>query len=216
MTILMLCGMMGCLAAGIVSYMTIRLIQDNSIQNNMKIYLDQLTYDTDNAYYDMLNIVGQMQPGGLIGNITEEYLNTKDRYEIYLLQKELRTQMIGLGASNVNLTGVNYYETKKDRELISNMNLRKLDRSYMTFPSVVAFAGNDMQALIRPVLDWKESLCFPSGETEISETGVIWTFMLKWKQIWRCLKNLTEISGRIHLSRWIRTGSFSSVTIPLL
>ncbi len=45
---------------GIVSYMALRMIQNDSIENNMKMYLDQITKNTDEAYYDMLSIVNYM------------------------------------------------------------------------------------------------------------------------------------------------------------
>ncbi len=51
--ILMLCAMTSLLAAGIVSYMALRMIQNDSIEDNMKMYLDQITRNTDGAYYDM-------------------------------------------------------------------------------------------------------------------------------------------------------------------
>ena len=51
--ILMLCAMTSLLAAGIVSYMALRMIQNDSIEDNMKMYLDQITRNTDGAYYDI-------------------------------------------------------------------------------------------------------------------------------------------------------------------
>lgn len=45
--ILMLCAMTSLLAAGIVSYMALRMIQNDSIEDNMKMYLDQITRNTD-------------------------------------------------------------------------------------------------------------------------------------------------------------------------
>ena len=38
------------------------MIQNDSIENNMKMYLDQITKNTDEAYYDMLSIVNYMGP----------------------------------------------------------------------------------------------------------------------------------------------------------
>ena len=40
--ILTMCAMTSLLAAGIVSYMALRMIQNDSIENNMKMYLDQI------------------------------------------------------------------------------------------------------------------------------------------------------------------------------
>ena len=55
--ILTMCAMTSLLAAVIVSYMELRMIQNDSIEDNMKMYLDQITKNTDEAYYDMISIV---------------------------------------------------------------------------------------------------------------------------------------------------------------
>ncbi len=90
MRTVMLCALAGILAAGMVSYLTIRMIQDDSMQDNMKLYLDQLTENTDRAYFDMLNIANQMGPDGLIGSVTDAYLMAQDNFELYVGQKTLR------------------------------------------------------------------------------------------------------------------------------
>ena len=45
--ILTMCAMTSLLAAVIVSYMELRMIQNDSIEDNMKMYLDQITKNTD-------------------------------------------------------------------------------------------------------------------------------------------------------------------------
>ena len=47
--ILTMCAMTSLLAAVIVSYMELRMIQNDSIEDNMKMYLDQITKNTDEA-----------------------------------------------------------------------------------------------------------------------------------------------------------------------
>lgn len=142
----MLCALASILAAGMVSYLTIRMIQDDSMQDNMKLYLDQMTENTDRAYFDMLNIANQMGPNGLIGSVTEAYLASEDNFELYVGQKTLREELIGLGYVNTKLIGANYYDAQKGEELVSSMTARKLDRRYMGVPSVAECAGNRMQA----------------------------------------------------------------------
>lgn len=60
LSILLLCAMSCILAVVIVSYMTIRMIQNDSIQESMQIYLEQITREIDSDYYDMIGIVNQM------------------------------------------------------------------------------------------------------------------------------------------------------------
>ena len=54
LSILLLCAMSCILAVVIVSYMTIRMIQNDSIQESMQIYLEQITREIDSDYYDMI------------------------------------------------------------------------------------------------------------------------------------------------------------------
>lgn len=164
----MLCAMTSLLAAGIVSYMTLRMIRDDSIQDNMRIYLDQITQDTDNAYYDMLSIVNQMGANGLIGNVAESYLSAPDNYERYIGQKSLREKLIALGYVNTKLIGASYYDPWKKQELIQNMNVRALDERYMAAPKVIECAGNVIQSVHpsylgingNPVLSVKRNVTF--------------------------------------------------------
>ena len=88
--ILTMCAMTSLLAAGIVSYMALRMIQNDSIEDNMKMYLDQITRNTDGAYYDMLSIMNYMGPGGLVGNVTDSYLGATDNFDRFIEQRTLR------------------------------------------------------------------------------------------------------------------------------
>lgn len=142
----MLCALVSIVAAGMVSYMTIRIIQDDSIQDHMKLYLDHITENTDRAYFDMLNIANQMGPNGLIGSVVETYLAAQDPFDLYVGQKTLREELVGLGYVNTKLIGANYFDAQKGKELVSCMTARKLDRQYLGVPSVAECAGNRMQA----------------------------------------------------------------------
>ena len=93
LSILLLCAMSCILAVVIVSYMTIRMIQNDSIQESMQIYLEQITREIDSDYYDMIGIVNQMSPNGLIGSVTESYLSAEDNYNRYFEQKSLREEL---------------------------------------------------------------------------------------------------------------------------
>jgi hypothetical protein len=59
LSILLLCAMSCILAVVIVSYMTIRMIRNDSIQESMQIYLEQITREIDSDYYDMIGIIGK-------------------------------------------------------------------------------------------------------------------------------------------------------------
>lgn len=146
LAILLLCAMTSLSAAGAVSYMTIYMIRNDSIEDNMKLYLDRITQDSDNAYYDMLSIVNQMEPGGLIGNLTENYLEAEDNFERFQRQRTLREELIGLGYINTNLVGASYYDSKEKREFIGDMNVKALEGEQFSFPEVVECAGNTMQS----------------------------------------------------------------------
>ena len=169
--IFILCAMTSLLAAGFVSYMALRMISDNSIEDNMKLCLNQITRDTDGAYYDMLSIANQMKPGGLVGNVTESYLEADDNYERFTRQRSLREELIGLGYVNTGLIGVSYYDMGEKKELVGNMNVRELDEGYVSLPKVVECAGNVMQAVHpsrlgidgRPALSVRREAVFGNG-----------------------------------------------------
>lgn len=158
--ILTMCAMTSLLAAGIVSYMALRMIQNDSIENNMKMYLDQITKNTDEAYYDMLSIVNYMGPGGLIGNVTDSYLDAVDNFDRFVEQRSLRQELSGLGYVNTKLVGATYYDKEEKKELISGMNVRTLDGRQNALPKVAECAGNVMQAAHASFLGSSEKTVF--------------------------------------------------------
>ena len=64
------------------------MIRNDSIQESMQIYLEQITRETDSAYYDMISIVNQMSPSGLIGNVVESYLSAEDNFDKYVVSMD--------------------------------------------------------------------------------------------------------------------------------
>ena len=139
LSILLLCAMSCILAVVIVSYMTIRMIQNDSIQESM------------------IGIVNQMSPNGLIGSVTESYLSVEDNYDRYFEQKSLREELIKLGYVNTKLLGIAYYDPKEQKELIGNFNVRVLDPSYQTISKVVVGAENIIQAMHASYLGIRET-----------------------------------------------------------
>lgn len=147
MVVMLISAMSSILAVVIVSYMTIRMIRNDSIQESMQIYLEQITRETDSAYYDMISIVNQMSPSGLIGNVVESYLSAEDNFDKYTGQKSLREELVKLGYVNTKLLGVTYYDLEEQSELIRNINVRNLDQVYQTIPNVTENIGNTIQAM---------------------------------------------------------------------
>ena len=147
MVVMLISAMSSILAVVIVSYMTIRMIRNDSIQESMQIYLEQITREMDSAYYDMISIVNQMSPSGLIGNVVESYLSAEDNFDKYKGQKSLREELVKLGYVNTKLLGVTYYDLEEQSELIRNINVRNLDQVYQTIPNVTENIGNTIQAM---------------------------------------------------------------------
>ena len=44
----------------------------------------------------MISIVNYMGPGGLIGNVTDSYLDAVDNFDRFVEQKSLRQDLLGL------------------------------------------------------------------------------------------------------------------------
>ena len=172
MVVMLISAMSSILAVVIVSYMTIRMIRNDSIQESMQIYLEQITRETDSAYYDMISIVNQMSPSGLIGNVVESYLSAEDNFDKYTGQKSLREELVKLGYVNTKLLGVTYYDLEEQSELIRNINVRNLDQVYQTIPNVTENIGNTIQAMHssclgireRPVISVKRRVSFSNRQ----------------------------------------------------
>lgn len=172
MVVMLISAMSSILAVVIVSYMTIRMIRNDSIQESMQIYLEQITREMDSAYYDMISIVNQMSPSGLIGNVVESYLSAEDNFDKYKGQKSLREELVKLEYVNTKLLGVTYYDLEEQSELIRNINVRNLDQVYQTIPNVTENIGNTIQAMHssclgigeRPVISVKRRVSFSNRQ----------------------------------------------------
>ena len=172
MVVMLISAMSSILAVVIVSYMTIRMIRKDSIQESMQIYLEQITREMDSAYYDMISIVNQMSPSGLIGNVVESYLSAEDNFDKYMGQKSLREELVKLGYVNTKLLGVTYYDLEEQSELIRNINVRNLDQVYQTIPNVTENIENTIQAMHssclgireRPVISVKRRVSFSNRQ----------------------------------------------------
>ena len=172
MVVMLISAMSSILAVVIVSYMTIRMIRNDSIQESMQIYLEQITREMDSAYYDMISIVNQMSPSGLIGNVVESYLSAEDNFDKYMGHKSLREELVKLGYVNTKLLGVTYYDLEEQSELIRNINVRNLDQVYQTIPNVTENIGNTIQAMHssclgireRPVISVKRRVSFSNRQ----------------------------------------------------
>ena len=157
MVVMLISAMSSILAVVIVSYMTIRMIRNDSIQESMQIYLEQITQEMDSAYYDMISIVKQMSPSGLIGIVVESYLSAEDNFDKYMGQKSLREELVKLGYVNTKLLGVTYYDLEEQSELIRNINARNLDQVYQTIPNVTENIENTIQAMHSSYLGIRET-----------------------------------------------------------
>ena len=200
--ILTMCAMTSLLAAVIVSYMELRMIQNDSIEDNMKMYLDQITKNTDEAYYDMISIVNYMGPGGLIGNVTDSYLDAVDNFDRFVEQRSLRQELLGLGYVNTKLVGATYYDKEEKKELISGMNVRTLDGRQNALPKVVKCAGNVMQAAHASFLGSSEKTVFSVMREVVFGNG---KKLEIYTEIEADMKTPEEINKEGHLYTYIQT-----------
>ena len=83
MVVMLISAMSSILAVVIVSYMTIRMIRNDSIQESMQIYLEQITRETDSAYYK-----GESEPEQSDGEEISEEDSTTDGAERENAQEE--------------------------------------------------------------------------------------------------------------------------------
>ena len=125
-------------------HMALRMIQNDSIENNMKMYLDQITKNTDEAYYDMLSIVNSY---GTLRSANgkremDSYLDAVDNFEKFCLKQSILLHSFGnLGyAENTKLVGVTYYDKEEKKELISGMMLEHWNRRQNALRKVVKCA----------------------------------------------------------------------------
>lgn len=86
---------LGCLTSAVAiiltSYSSLQLMNQNNIEDNMKMNLYQFTKESDEACYKLLRVLNQMSADGMVGSAVDKYLTQEENYDQYINKKPPRT-----------------------------------------------------------------------------------------------------------------------------
>lgn len=95
---------LGCLTSAVAiiltSYSSLQLMNQNNIEDNMKMNLYQFTKESDEACYKLLRVLNQMSADGMVGSAVDKYLTQEEHYDQYVNKKNLRAQLVSLNSSS--------------------------------------------------------------------------------------------------------------------
>ena len=96
--IILLLMILGCLTSAVAiiltSYSSLQLMNQNNIEDNMKMNLYQFTKESDEACYKLLRVLNQMSADGMVGSAVDKYLTQEEHYDQYVNKKNLRAQLV--------------------------------------------------------------------------------------------------------------------------
>lgn len=111
--IILLLMILGCLTSAVAiiltSYSSLQLMNQNNIEDNMKMNLYQFTKESDEACYKLLRVLNQMSADGMVGSAVDKYLTQEEHYDQYVNKKNLRAQLVSLNSSSPSLLIAFYY-----------------------------------------------------------------------------------------------------------
>ena len=142
---------LGCLTSAVAiiltSYSSLQLMNQNNIEDNMKMNLYQFTKESDEACYKLLRVLNQMSADGMVGSAVDKYLTQEEHYDQYVNKKNLRAQLVSLNSSSPSLLIAFYYDPYRNCELVPNYANVKISMEYKRAPvlfeaTVNTFQGN--------------------------------------------------------------------------
>lgn len=149
--IILLLMILGCLTSAVAiiltSYSSLQLMNQNNIEDNMKMNLYQFTKESDEACYKLLRVLNQMSADGMVGSAVDKYLTQEEHYDQYVNKKNLRTQLVSLNSSSPSLLIAFYYDPYRNCELVPNYANVKISMEYKRAPVLFEATVNTVQGI---------------------------------------------------------------------
>lgn len=149
--IILLLMILGCLTSAVAiiltSYSSLQLMNQNNIEDNMKMNLYQFTKESDEACYKLLRVLNQMSADGMVGSAVDKYLTQEEHYDQYINKKNLRAQLVSLNSSSPSLLIAFYYDPYRNRELVPNYANVKISMEYKRAPVLFEATVNTFQGI---------------------------------------------------------------------
>ena len=149
--IILLLMILGCLTSAVAiiltSYSSLQLMNQNNIEDNMKMNLYQFTKESDEACYKLLRVLNQMSADGMVGSAVDKYLTQEEHYDQYVNKKNLRAQLVSLNSSSPSLLIAFYYDPYRNCELVPNYANVKISMEYKRAPVLFEATVNTFQGI---------------------------------------------------------------------
>ena len=141
-------GIMACiLSCCTISYITIRTVGRNKVEESMNLNMDSHLEHLEFCYLTMVRMMQQMGEAGNIGTILQDYLNTENNFEEYLLKQKLVDEMVSIGFMNLYINFAGYVDSETKVELFGNNLLN--GETIASYPGVKQIGDNRFQAIHR-------------------------------------------------------------------
>ena len=149
--IILLLMILGCLTSAVAiiltSYSSLQLMNQNNIEDNMKMNLYQFTKESDEACYKLLRVLNQMSADGMVGSTVDKYLTQEEHYDQYVNKRNLRAQLVSLNSSSPSLLIAFYYDPYRNCELVPNYANVKISMEYKRAPVLFEATVNTFQGI---------------------------------------------------------------------
>lgn len=141
-------GIMTCvISCCIISYITIRTVGRNKLEEAMNMNMDKQMDHLEFCYLTMARMMQQMGENGSSGAKLRDYLNAENNFEEYLLKRELEEEVISLGFLNLYINFAAYVDSETKIEMFGNALLK--GQNIASYPCVKEIEDNHFQVIHR-------------------------------------------------------------------
>lgn len=146
---ILLIGIIG-LLAGIwscvmVSYVTIRSIRQNRMEDAMKTNINKEVEHLEFCYFTMVRMMQQLGEGGSTGTMLLNYLQAENNFDRFTRKRELENEIVSIGFTNPYVHYAAYLDSATKVSLFENECFA--DRGILEAEDIMQIDGNRFEAL---------------------------------------------------------------------
>lgn len=120
--IIMLSTISSFLIICLVYFSALSTMGKKNIENSMHIFLGQVVSYFDEGYFNLVNIMQNLEPGGETGGTVVSYLTETDSYEKAVKKGEMDQEIADTMFTNLNIEKISYFDSVKDHFVCGNIS----------------------------------------------------------------------------------------------
>lgn len=137
-------GILGCV---MISKVTIDGIGQQQLERTMRSRLSDEVSHLEVCYLTMVRLMMQLENGGSVGEIVQEYVNADNNFDRYVRKRELQNELVSAAFTNLYVSSIVYIDSEDQIELLEGLPIEVENNTYGSNMDVMQIGDNYFQAM---------------------------------------------------------------------